>query len=106
MRSFLRESSCSSLSRALPGLPVGANTCHGGIAHPGLANKKNTLVQCFHLREAESVGPGIGGGEVGEAGGQEQGWGEEKEEKRNLSRTSWFGNYLNVQGGTESMLKG
>ena len=61
-----------------------------------------------HLREAESVGPGIGGGEVGEAGGQEQGWGEEKEEKRNLSRTSWFGfgNYLNVQGGTESMLKG
>ena len=73
-----------------------------------LVQINHTLVQikCFHLREAESVGPGIGGGEVGEAGGQEQGWGEEKEENRNLSRTSWFGNYLNVQGGTESMLKG
>ena len=80
----------------------------GGSGHLAC---KHTLVHtpdtCFgHLGKPESVGPGIGGGEVGEAGGQEQGWGEEEEEKRNLSRTSWFGNYLNVQGGTESMLKG
>ena len=33
-----------------------------------------------HLGKSESVGPGIGGGEVGEARGEEQGRGEEEDE--------------------------
>ena len=54
---------------------------------------KHTLVHtpdtCFgHLGKPESVGPGIGGGEVGEARGEQEGWGEEEEEGQgNLNHT-------------------
>ena len=50
---------------------------------------KHTLVHtpdtCFgHLGKPESVGPGIGGGEVGEARGEQEGGGEEEEGQGNL----------------------
>ena len=49
----------------------------GGSGH---LTCKHTPDMCFgHLGKPESVGPGIGGGEVGEARGEEEGRGEEEE---------------------------
>ena len=42
----------------------------------------------FHLGKPESVRSGIGGGEVGKARGEQEGWGEEEEEGQgNLNHT-------------------